>query len=131
VAGLEDPAAHAPAEIGEDVEAIGASAGRVVCLARSGDRDRLAALDLASGARGVSIDLPRGEHFPGGGLVAGSRAIVASDRTVHLFDLARDLYLLDAVALEGADVDPASGIAARGERVYVASERVLWILRAR
>ena len=50
---------------------------------------------------------------------------------MYLFDLTRDLYLLDAIALPKSDADPAQGMAAREDRVYAASERVLWILNAR
>lgn len=122
---------RAPAEIDGHLEAIGVNGDRVLLLSRVGDRGALTSLDLASGARSSSVEFSRGERLVGGGLVGASRAIVASDRTVRLFDLARDLYLLDAVPLEGADADPAAGIAARADRVYVAGERVLWILRAR
>lgn len=119
-----------PAGIEAHFEAIGAHGERVLLLSAAGDRGVLSSLDLDSGARGTSVELPRGERL-GRGLVLGSRAIVASDRAVRLFDLSRDLYLLDSVSLEGADSGLAVGIAARADHVYVASERRLWILRAR
>jgi len=126
-----EPFFRAPAEVDEPLEAIGARGDRAFFLGRIGGDEGLASIDLGTGARSASIGLPRGERLAAGGIVGASRAVVASDRTVRIFDLARDLYLLDAASLPGSEVDPASGIAARGDRVYVASERVLWILRAR
>jgi hypothetical protein len=125
------PDLRAPAEIDGHVEAIGMHGDRVLLLSGTGDRGALATLDLASGAASRSIELPRGDRLAGGILVGGTRAIVASDLRVDLIDLTRDLYLLDSIPLEGADADPAAGIAARSDRAYVTSERALWILRAR
>ena len=121
------PWLRAPAEVAAPFEAIGAAVDRAIVLAG----EVLASIDLASGARCASVEIPRGERLVGGTVVGPGRAVVASDRTVRIHDLARDLYLLDAVPLPGAELDPASGIAARGDRVLVASERTLWVLRAR
>jgi hypothetical protein len=116
-----------PAAIEGHIEAIGARGQQVLLLSEAGDRGFLSSLDLDSGARSSSVEFPRGERLSGGGLVLGSRAVVASDRAVRLFDLTRDLYLLDAVPLEGE----AAGIASSSDRIFVAGERALWIFRAR
>jgi len=128
---LAEPFGRPPAEIDGHLEAIGEDGDRVLFLSRVGDRGTLSSLDLQSGARSNSVEIPRGERLAVGSLVSPTRVLVASDRKIRLFDLTRDLYLLDSVPLEGADVDPAAGIAARSDRAYVASERALWILRAR
>ncbi|MFN0007097.1 MAG: hypothetical protein ACKVXR_04245 [Planctomycetota bacterium] len=131
VEGLESDLLRAPEGIDGRFEAIGAHGARVLLLSEAGDRGVLSSLDLDSGVRVSAAELPRGERLCGGLLVPGSRAIVASDRAVRMFDLSRDLYLLDAVSLEGAGAGLAVGIAAVSDRVLVASERQLWILRAR
>ncbi len=120
-----------PREIGDEVETIGADREQVLALSEAGGRATLARLSPISGARADSVPLPLGEDFSGGGLASASRAIVASDRAVYLFDLSRELYLLDTERLPGREESPEGAIAARGDRVFVAGEQSLWILRAR
>jgi hypothetical protein len=122
--------AQEPREIGDDVVPIDADRDGVVLLSGDGGRTTLARVSPASGARVESVELPLGERFSPCGLASASRAIVASDRRAYLFDVGRDLYLLDAVRLPGREDSPEGEVAARGERIYVAGERTLWVLRA-
>jgi hypothetical protein len=122
---------RAPVEIGNAREIVGLTGETALVIEDGGGRANLLLVDLVTGARTRSVPYPRGERLAGGSLASARRAIVASERGVRLFDLERDLELLDAIVLDGSDVDPVSGIAARGDRVFVASERALWILRAR
>jgi hypothetical protein len=123
--------AQEPREIGDDVVPIDADRDGVVLLSGGGGRTTLARVSPVSGARVESVELPLGERFSPCGLVSASRAIVASDRCAYLLDAGRDLYLLDTVRLPGREESPEGEVAARGERVYVAGERTLWVLRAR
>jgi hypothetical protein len=118
-------------EIGDDVAPLAAGAERVLLLSRSSGRTALAFLAPKSGRRVESVELPRSEAIPPAALSSTSRAIVASDRAVHLFDLDRDGYLLDSVLLPDRAEDPEGAVAARGDRVFVAGESRLWILRVR
>jgi hypothetical protein len=118
-------------EIGDDVGPIAACGSDLILLSRAGGRTTVARLDPKSGRRVDSVELPTGERFAPCGLASESRAVVAGDRAAYLFDLDHDARLLELVPLPGRGEDPEGAVAARGDRVYVAGERRLWILKAR
>jgi hypothetical protein len=120
-----------PREIGDDVLPLAADRARAVFLARSGGRTVLARVVPATNARAESPALPLAERFPPCGAVSGARAILASDRAAYLFDVGEDVRLLDAVTLPGRDGSVEAGVSVSQDRILVAGERTLWILRLR
>ncbi len=123
------PFALPPREIGADLVPLAADFDRAIFLARSGSRTTLARVAPATNARAESMALPAAERFAPCGAVIFARAVLASDRAAYLFDVERDVRLLDAVALPGRDQAADGDVAVRGDGVYVAGERSLWILR--
>ncbi len=118
-------------EIGDDVAPIAACGGDLILLSRADGRTTVARLAPASGGRVDSVELPTGERFAPCGLACESRVVVAGDRAAYLFDLERDVGLLDLAPLPGREEGPEGAIAARGDRIYIAGERRLWILKVR
>ena len=72
------------------------------------------------------------EHFTGTGLVSATRALVASDHGLYLFDRTRELYLLDYQALAPIGDEPVGGdLFAHAERVFVLGPGTLACFRTR
>jgi hypothetical protein len=86
--------------------------------------------DLDGGAHAEAAAFDREETAPATALLAPTRVFVASDRALYAYDRTRELYLLDRVPLPDADRFERPALAARDERMYVATRSSLWILRA-
>jgi len=130
-AAVGSPFALPAREIGGDLAPLAAAGDRILLLSRNGGAVTLAWIAPASGARVDSVELPTGERFAPDALASPTRALLASDRRAFLFDLERGIYLCDSVRLPGREESPEGQVAARGDRVYVAGERSLWILQVR
>ena len=78
-----------------------------------------------------SAFLGRAEHFTGAGLASGERALVASDRTLYMYDRTRELYLQSAVPLEDAAGNMGGTVFARGSKVWMLGLDTIWTFEAR
>jgi hypothetical protein len=117
-------------EIGRDAAPFAASGPRGILLA-AGDRASFGSVLPATEERADSVQLPRSDREPARGLASEARVLAADDRAAYLLDVQADLRILASPKLPGRADDPLGSIAARGEHVYVAGERTLWVLNAR
>lgn len=105
-----------------DEQVVSGASGRERTLsARRAGRDRVEALDLG----------PE-EEFRGVGRLSPTRAWVATDRELLLFDRTRELYLLEAEALPPLGNLPAGGdVHARDDLVLVLGPAGVWRFQVR
>jgi outer membrane protein assembly factor BamB len=125
--------------IGEARAVLGAAPDGIVLQGRAG-RERAVFRRSRDGAqRTDAVYLGREEEFRSVGSAAGARAIACSDRGLYLFDLERDLALLDYAWLgpTGPDQPRATArdtglggeLLVDGERVWVVGNGAAWAFR--
>lgn len=129
--GVADLWTRPPHPVDERTSLVGGDPAGLVVLGRSGAFPTVRALRDGGARRLEGVYLGRGEEFAGLGLVSAARTLVVSDRSLYLFDNAREMYLLDVVALEDPGRRAGGELYARGDEVLVVGTAGLWSFRAR
>jgi hypothetical protein len=119
--------ARSPLPRDESRVLLGGTGAAVVVQGRSG-RERTVSRREGTGADRVdALYLGPGERFPGRGLVGEARVFVCSDRGRYLFDLERDLYLVDYAPLPLPEsAAPGGDLFARGDVILALGRDALW-----
>jgi len=121
--------AELPLPIENAADVVGSSGDSFLVLARDGARQAVRCW-YPDGTRSTSLFLGYGERFTGPALASDERVLVASDRSLYVFDRTRDLMLLDATPLPTTGNRRGGGVYARGEWVYVVGADTVWVLQA-
>ncbi|MEM7308851.1 MAG: hypothetical protein AAF682_19365 [Planctomycetota bacterium] len=122
--------ARPPLAIGEAAALLGAGEpGGVVLQGRAG-RQRTVFWSSVDGAeRREAVYLGRAERFSGVGATSAGRALAASDRGLYLFDLERELYLLDYAGLPPLEGASGGELFLSGDTVVVVGQNGVWAFR--
>jgi len=124
-----------PRAIGAAEDLVTGDVEEVIVLGRSGPRRALGTW-ARDGGRRSSLYFARGESFMGSAIASEERVILATDRSLYLFDRAREMFLVDVQPLAQAGQGAAGGtlggtVYARGARVFVLGPDMLWLFEAR
>lgn len=106
----------------------GGSLRALVGVARRGARSAPIAIDPIGGEAVESWPFAS-EERPGDARASPTRALIATDRALYFLDRSRELALLDREALSASGGPPM--LAVRGNRIFVAAPRGIWIFEAR
>lgn len=92
------PLVQRPTALGNAMDLIGPSGGRLLLMGRDGPRAALLQVD-EEGRPSPILNLAAGERFTGTALLTESRLALATDRRLYLFDMEENARLLAAVGL--------------------------------
>ena len=123
------PFVRTPRAASEWSSVIGARSGRpLVAVARGGRHQVELVADGTTQAR-RSVQLSPGEVLLGAHALGSERLLTVSDRGLFVFDLARELYLVEHVPLDPSVVCLPDGLVAAGSWAWALTEAGVYRLR--